>query len=571
MALSGSFYHYPTSQFGLYCEWSGTQNEAENYTTVTLKVYLHIWDISVSARDDGVASIDGSSGTYPTPAIKDSTGGWHNIHLFDRTVNVYHNADGTKTGVELRASWRFGGTYSGVSIGTITATTTVDLDAINKVAPTVLNRVGKLIIDADAPSFEINWTVRDKSYTHSLDVKNGSTVITTITGLTGSVGTNNKTISLTPAQRTAILNAMVSTASLTATYVLTAYSGSSQMGASSRVSGVIVTEEKTSAPIFTDFAYNDFNITTTSVTGNNQLCIQDKSSLKIDCTPATAKNGATITGYTATIGEKTAQSSTPVFMFGTVSDSGNVKLTVSAIDSRGYKTSVSKMITVIRSENINFDSYAIQREDDIGDVIQLKFSGSMSPIMVGGENQNAFVTAKYRTKLSTETTWSDYEIIDGVTSDDTSFTFSNDNWISLPSANAYNVQLYVADKLSYKTVTLYVNRGQTLVSFRKEKVGINTNDPQTALDVNGDITMNGYRVQGYVGKVTDDTDLDDVITSGIYYIPAEVAVVNHPQSGTTAILEVIEASTAFVIQRVTCVDGKSYTRCQDGTTWIAWS
>ncbi len=171
----------------------------------------------------------------------------------------YHNADGTKTGVELRANWRFGGTYSGVSIGTITATTTVDLDVINKVAPTVLNRVGKLVIDADAPSFEINWTVRDKSYTHSLDVKNGSTVITTIAGLTGSVGTNNKTISLTPAQRTAILKAMVSKASLTATYVLTAYSGSSQMGASSQTSGVIVTEEKTSAPIFTDFAYNDFN------------------------------------------------------------------------------------------------------------------------------------------------------------------------------------------------------------------------------------------------------------------------------------------------------------------------
>lgn len=571
MALNGSFYHYPTSQFGLYCEWSGIQNEAGNYTTVTLKVYLHIWDISVSARDDGVASIDGSSGTYSTPAIKDSTGSWHNIHLFDRTVNVYHNADGTKTGIELRASWRFGGTYSGVSIGTITATTTVDLDVINKVAPTVLNRVGKLVIDADAPSFEINWTVRDKSYTHSLDVKNGSTVITTIAGLTGSVGTNNKTISLTPAQRTAILKAMVSKASLTATYVLTAYSGSSQMGASSQTSGVIVTEEKTSAPIFTDFAYNDFNITTTSVTGNNQLCIQDKSSLKIDCTPATAKNGASITGYTATIGEKTAQSSTPVFMFGAVSDSGNVKLTVSAIDSRGYKTSVSKMITVIRSENINFDSYVIQREDDIGDMIQLKFSGSMSPITVEGENQNAFVTAKYRTKISTETTWSDYEIIDGVTSDDTSFTFSNDNWISLPSVNAYNVQLYVADKLSYKTVTLYVNRGQTLVSFRKEKVGINTNDPQTALDVNGDITMNGYRVQGYVGKVTDGTNLDDVITSGIYYIPAEVAVTNHPRSGSTAILEVIEATTAFVIQRVTCVDGKSYTRCKDGTTWIAWS
>lgn len=571
MAISGSFCQYPTSQFGLYCEWSGVQNEVGNYTTVTLKVYLHIWDISVSARDDGVASINGSSGTYPTPAIKDNTGSWHNVHLFDRTVNVYHNADGTKTGVELCASWRFGGTYSGVSIGTITATATVDLDTIDRVAPTLLNHVGKLVADVDAPSFEINWTVCDKSYTHSLDVKNGSTVITTITGLTGSVGTNNKTISLTSAQRTAILNAMASTASLSVTYVLTAYSGSSQMGASSQANGVIVTDGETSAPIFTDFTYNDFNATTTGVTGNNQLCIQGKSSLKIDCTPATAKNGATVAEYTATIGEKTARSSTPVFMFGTVSDSGNVKLTVSAIDSRGYKTSVSKTITVISSENINFNSYAIQREDDIGDTIQLKFSGSISPIAVGGENRNAFVTAKYRTKVSTETTWSDYEIIDDVTSDDTSFTFSNDNWISLSSANAYNVQLYVADKLSYKTVTLYVNRGQTLVSFRKERVGINTNDPQSALDVNGNINMNGYRVQGYVGKVTDGTNLNDILTSGIYYVPAEISVTNHPQPSSAAILEVIEAASSFAIQKVVCADGTTYTRSIYNAIWHDWS
>ena len=33
-----------------------------------------------------------------------------------KTVRVSHNADGTKSGVALSASWRFSGTYSGVSI-----------------------------------------------------------------------------------------------------------------------------------------------------------------------------------------------------------------------------------------------------------------------------------------------------------------------------------------------------------------------------------------------------------------------------------------------------------------------
>ena len=52
-------------------------------------------------------------------------------HLKTYTVRVYHNSNGAKTGVELKATWRFSGTYSGVSIGTITAKTTVDLNTID--------------------------------------------------------------------------------------------------------------------------------------------------------------------------------------------------------------------------------------------------------------------------------------------------------------------------------------------------------------------------------------------------------------------------------------------------------
>lgn len=747
MALSGNFHNYPTKEFGLYCEWSGTQSKTGNYTAVTLKVYLHIWDLYVGARSDGIASINGSSGTYSTPAISDSTGSWHYVHLFDRTVNVYHNSNGTKTGVALSASWRFSGTYSGVSIGTITASTTVDLNTIDRSAPTisasatvvssssitikgtantncnswdysldggsswtnfsttngtsasktltgltsknytsikirakrtdnavtgtsgsvsaditlptisfttsnitansvyinakssvtadiwqysinngsswtqfpttagttatktitglspnntyqikvrarkksnglygtsaatsvktlgasVLNSADKLVVDVTSPSFNINWTVYDKSYTHSLAIKNGSTTILTITGLTGSTGTNNKTISLTSAQRTTVLNAMASKSSLSATYVLTTYSGSTQIGSTSQTTGSITTSEKTSAPTFTTFTYADSNSTTVNVTGSGQLFVQSKSLLQIICTAATAKNGASISKYIASIGEKSIQSTATTFSFGIIPDSGNLTLTVSAVDSRGYETSVSKTITVIDYEAINFDSYAIRRENNVDDTIQLEFSGKMSPITVGSTDKNGFVTAKYRTKLSTDTSWSSYTTMTGVTSDSSAFEFDSDNWISLPSSDAYYVQLYVSDKLSYKTVTLYVNKGQPLVSFREQKVGINTNEPQFALDVNGDIAMNGYRVQGYVGQVAEGTDLNNVLSSGIYYIPLASSITNHPQSNSAAILEVIEVIPTFIIQRLTCVDGKIYSRGKYNTTWHDWA
>ncbi len=121
MALSGSFYKYPVNNFGLYCTWSATQSVTGNYSDVTLKVYLKYYTISVGSRSDSTVSINGVSETYTAAAISDDVAGYDTTLLKTYTVRVNHNSNGTKTGVALSASWRFSGTYSGTSIGTITA------------------------------------------------------------------------------------------------------------------------------------------------------------------------------------------------------------------------------------------------------------------------------------------------------------------------------------------------------------------------------------------------------------------------------------------------------------------
>lgn len=133
MSLSGSFYTYPIQdkEFGLYCDWTGKQSQGGNYTDITLNVYLRFYTIEVGSRSNSTISINGETETYTSPAINDyKTKEWHNVLLKSKTVRVKHNADGTKTSVNLSASWRFDGYYSGVKIGTITASTTVDLDSI---------------------------------------------------------------------------------------------------------------------------------------------------------------------------------------------------------------------------------------------------------------------------------------------------------------------------------------------------------------------------------------------------------------------------------------------------------
>lgn len=154
MALSGSFEKYPATGFGLYCTWSATQSITGNYSDVTLNVYLKYYTLSVGSRSDSTVSINGVSETYTAAAISDSTAGYDTTLLKTYTVRVAHDTDGTKTGVALSASWRFSGTYSGVSIGTITASTTVDLDSIDRTAPTVSCSVSNIT----ANGFKISAT-----------------------------------------------------------------------------------------------------------------------------------------------------------------------------------------------------------------------------------------------------------------------------------------------------------------------------------------------------------------------------------------------------------------------------
>ena len=185
MALSGTFQNYPVSSFGLYCEWSGAQSVTGNYTDVTLKVYLSYYTLDVGARSDSTISINGVSETYTVPAIEDYSSGWKKKLLKTKTVRVSHNADGTKSGVVLSASWRFSGTYSGVSIGTITASTTVTLNSIDRSAPTVSCSVSG--ITANGFTISASSSATSDIWQYSLNGGTSWTQFSTTAGTSASV------------------------------------------------------------------------------------------------------------------------------------------------------------------------------------------------------------------------------------------------------------------------------------------------------------------------------------------------------------------------------------------------
>ena len=584
MALSGTFQNYPVSSFGLYCEWSGTQSITGNYTDVTLKVYLSYYTLDVGARSDSTISINGVSETYTVPAIEDYSSGWKKKLLKTKTVRVNHNANGTKSGVALSASWRFSGTYSGVSIGTITASTTVTLNSIDRTAPTVscsvsnitangftisasssatsdiwqyslnggsswtqfsttagtsasvtlsslspnttysvrvrarkrTNQVsgtsstvsaktlggavilscGNFAADASTVNLSLRVTVYNAAYTNYITIKNGSTTYLSLTGRTWAAGTASRTITLTSAERTTLLNAMASLKSFTATIELVTKSGNTQIGNASTCTCTISTTEANSGPTLSGFTFADSYSTTTAITGNDQVLIQSYSRLTVTPGTATAKNGASIVSYSAVCSGVTKSNTTGAALsLGTIGTSGTRDITLTVTDSRGYTASVTKSVTVVPYSKPKVNSVSLRRTNEIETEMQLVFNGSISAIAVDGAQKNSLLYVRYRYKLTSASSYNAYtSILASVTASGTSFSFSNLELCNLNAEASYDFHLQIRDKLdSLTSLDLYfvVPQGTPLVALRKKMVGINTPNPAAALHVVGDTRIEG--------------------------------------------------------------------------------
>ena len=584
MALSGTFQNYPVSSFGLYCEWSGVQSVTGNYTDVTLKVYLSYYTLEVGARSDSTISINGVSETYTAPAIDDYSSGWKKKLLKTKTVRVSHNADGTKSGVALSASWRFSGTYSGVSVGTITASTTVTLNSIDRTPPTVsctvsnitangfrisaassatadqwfysldnggsstlfsstagtsasitlsnlspnttyyvralarkksnqvygesgtitvktlggavLLSCGSFSADAATVSLSLRVTVYNAAYTNYITIKNGSTTYLSLAGRVWSAGTAYRTITLTASERTTLLNAMASVKSFTATIELVTKSGSTQIGSASTCTCTIRTSQANSGPSLSGFTFADSYSTTTAITDNNQVLIQDYSRLTVTPGTATARNGASIVSYSAVCSGVTKSNTTGAALsLGTIGTSGTRDITLTVTDSRGYTASVTQSVTVVPYSKPRVSSVSLRRTNDIETEMQLVFNGSISPITVDGTQKNSLLYARYRYKLTSASSYNSYtSILGSVTATSSSFSFSNLELCNFDSESSYDFHLQIRDQLnSLTSLDLYfvVSQGTPLVALRKKMVGINTPSPEAALHVVGDTRVEG--------------------------------------------------------------------------------
>lgn len=438
---------------------------------------------------------------------------------------------------------------------------------VRTLGSTVINSVSDLTVDVKAPVLAFSWTVYDASYNHTLVMEKGGATVLTIPNLTGSIGTNNKTYALTEAEQLAVLNAMASVSSFTATFVITTYSGNEQIGDVSRTTAMIRTTAECSAPTHGGFSCSDVNATTVDMTGNNAVYIQGKSNVRVIFGGGTAKNGASIAEYRVTVGSKTVSSASATVDFGAISIAGRVTLTATVVDSRGWTVSQTVTLTVIEYSGISINSWIARRVNEVEDAAQLELAGALSPVYVDNEQRNLLRALQYRYKMVAATSWSAYYDISGITADGDRFSVNSDGFASFDAEYSWDIQICAVDKLSAYTISLVLPKGKPLVAYRSKKVGINNNDPQSALDVNGEIMQNGYVVMGFVSPLDEYTTFNEVKSSGIYWYNSSAAISEAPAT-EDGFLEVLCYGDA-VLQRFTGVSG-AVVRRACGTSWSKW-
>ena len=132
MALNGS-YQKGITGYTVKTEWTATQNVEENYSDLTISLYLicgYRYNLSISSKNHYIY-IDGSPYKISSSLY---TNGNETLKLGEFTKRIYHNSDGTKS-VNLSSIVTFNATIRGRHVGTVNGgSDTIELDKIPRMS-----------------------------------------------------------------------------------------------------------------------------------------------------------------------------------------------------------------------------------------------------------------------------------------------------------------------------------------------------------------------------------------------------------------------------------------------------
>lgn len=288
----------------------------------------------------------------------------------------------------------------------------------------------------------------------------------------------------------------------------------------------------TEKPTFTNFTYNDGDTVTTALTGNNQILVKSLSDVNVIVTAANkavGKNSATIKKYRVKIGNQTTEMaySSSSTVSAALSNVTTGTIQVTAIDSRGLETTVTKTATFKNWTKPVFNTVKVDRENGIGTTGLLNLKVSFWNANFGAV-ANQITKFSYRYKKSTDSSYSTFiDITNRMTKNNNGYYINASNAflpVTDESTTAtvfevgyeYNIQFACVDKSEIVVYSNYITLNSGIPCTAKQKnsdgtysIGINKlPDSKYALDLKGDVNIednNGLSINGEY-TITKDSD-----------------------------------------------------------------
>lgn len=359
-------------------------------------------------------------------------------------LKMFEDGHGYWTGTKLVLK-----TFSGGSlVGTTEKTGSFTYPSINSVGS-----ISGFTLGSAAP---VSISKASDLYSHQIEVRIGSTVI-------GSQAISTGTDFNVTINSTSVLNSITTSKTGTAVlWIKTFLSTNSAVVIRDWTSeaSATVTIPASYAPSFaaTQFTFADTNTAIVNITGSNQTLVSGLSTLQVSInTAAVATTGASIVSYQVAAGNKSgSRADIGAVALGAIdTSSSSVSITVTAVDSRGFQTSVNKSATVIPYQKPTVVGNAT-RNGGFEETTVIRTSGVINRLVVGGTAKNTLTSLQYRTKLSTATwgtTWTPIPFT-APTGTNTTYTASNVT-LTIPSLEAWNIEVKAVDTMGSITSVIY--------------------------------------------------------------------------------------------------------------------
>lgn len=526
-----------------------SRNVSANTSNVTVSVRVYRTNTGYTTYGSGTVycTINGTQYTESiTSSDKITNSG---IVLFTKTLNIAHNADGTKT---LATSTRI--THDQFSSSAQSYSQT--LTAIPRATTPTLSASS---VNMGA-SITINMARASSSFDHTLTYKFGSA-----TGTIGSdLGTSKAwTVPLSLASQ--IPNGTSGTCTITCkTYNGSTLIGTKTVSFTAKVPASVV-------PTFGSVAVADTSSAFATQFGS---LVQGKSKAKFTIA-ASGAYGSTIKTYKTVIEGKTYSGASPTTDVLTKSGTASAKITVT--DSRGRTASTTKTFTLLAYSAPQITVFNAYRTDAEGvenyEGTSAKITATFSIASVGSKNTNSY---KLEYKKKSDSAWTSLESGSGYSYNKSIVTaslFSTDS--------AYDVRLTITDYFGSITNTIDLPTAFTLLDFNASGRGIafgKVSEMTEGMEFALPTKFSHAETPSSVTYLQGGEDFDNILEPGFYTIPTtaiSATVLNKPWDATsTGSLVVIREGNGLqkmqIAHKCSKDDGSIYERSYYTNEWGDW-